>query len=82
MLRLQQRLNSIIKVRLLDDETIPVQENYLVADLSGLMVSKRQENEDSWADFNNRPLAKDYAQRFDELWQNAREDPNLKTLMI
>jgi hypothetical protein len=41
-----------------------------------------QEPELAWADYNNVPLAVDYSTRFDELWNHAEDDPNLRVLSL
>lgn len=83
LLTLQQRLSTAIKIRVLDDDVVTrLTENFLVADASGLLVFKRREPEDRWADFNNRPIAENYISQFDELWNVALEDPRLRRLVI
>lgn len=83
LLRLQQRLNSSIKLRALGDEhSISVDRNFLVADNCGVLVINRNEPSDCWADFNCKPLASEFAARFDEYWNIAEEDPNFRQMLI
>lgn len=82
VLMLQRRLSSAIQIRKLSDVTEAIDENYLVADGRALLCCSVREPELAWADYNNVPLAQDYATRFDQLWQHAVEDPNLRALQL
>lgn len=80
LLALQRRLSSAIRIRRVGAVTESLEENYLVADGRGLLCYSAREPAQAWADYNNAPLANEYEQRFDELWQHAAEDPNLRVL--
>ncbi len=83
ILELQQRLNSSIFLRALpEDQAGQVDEEFLVADNAGLLVSKRAEKNNHWADFSNRPTALNYILQFDLLWNQAREDSRLRRLSV
>jgi len=82
LLALRRRLNSAIQIRKISDITEPLRENYLVVDGRGLLCYSVQEPELAWADYNNVPLAVDYSTRFDELWNHAEDDPNLRVLSL
>ncbi len=83
LLSLAQRLSSAIKIRVIDKQLASqLTETFLVADKLGLMVLNRVEPEQRWADFNNVPVAKTYADQFEELWHSAHEDPRLRRLVI
>jgi hypothetical protein len=82
LLALQRRLSSAIQIRKIGHVTETIDENYLVADGCGLLCFSTREPEMAWADYNNVPLATDYTTRFDELWQHAVEDPNLRLLHL
>lgn len=83
LLELQQRLNSSIGLRALPEEQAgQVDEEFMVADNAGLIVSKRLEPGSHWADFSNRPSALNYILQFDLLWNQAQEDPRLRRLSL
>ncbi len=83
LLELQQRLNSSIHLRALpEDQAGLVEEEFLVADNAGLIVSKRNDPKAHWADFNNRPSALNYILQFDLLWNQSKEDPRLTRLSV
>lgn len=83
ILDLQQRLDSSILLRTLpEDQAGQVDEEFLVADNAGLLVSKRNDPGQHWADFSNRPSALNYILQFDMLWNQASEDPRLRRLSL
>lgn len=83
LLELQQRLSSSIFLRALpEDQAGQVDEEFLVADSAGLLVSKRSDTHNHWADFSNRPSALNYILQFDLLWNQASEDPKLRRLSL
>jgi predicted GNAT family N-acyltransferase len=82
LVSLAKRLSSAIRIRRLDMPDGSLAENYLVADGCGLLCQSLRDPDLAWADYNNRPLANDYAQQFDELWNHAHDDPNLRNLHL
>lgn len=82
LLELQHRLSSAVRLRRADCERADIRENFLVADDRGVLCYSLQEPEKAWADYNNRPLADDYAAQFDELWFRGIDDPELRLLHI
>lgn len=82
LLVLQRRLSSAVQIRRIGAITESIDENYLIADGCAVLCYSTREPEMCWADYNNAPLANDYASRFDELWQHATEDPNLRLLHL
>lgn len=82
LLAIQRRLSSAIQIRKVDELNELPSENYLVADGRGLLCYAVREPELAWADYNNVPLANEYTERFDELWNHANEDPNLRLLSL
>ena len=82
LLALQRRLSSAIQIRRIGAITESIDENYVIADGCALLCYSTLEQDICWSDYNNVPLANDYTSRFDELWQHAAEDPNLRLLHI
>lgn len=82
LLELQRRLSSNVRMRRADCAPTDLRENYLVADQRGILCYALREPEQAWADYNNQPLAMDYAAQFDELWGRAIDDPELRLLSL
>jgi predicted GNAT family N-acyltransferase len=82
LLELQRRLSSNVRMRRADCAPTDLRENYLVADQRGVLCYALREPEQAWADYNNQPLATDYAAQFDELWGHAIDDPELRLLHL
>jgi predicted GNAT family N-acyltransferase len=82
LVELQRRLPTHIKLRKITDRNSKPSENFLVADGIGLIVQSVHDPDIQWGNYNNRPLAEDYQKQFEELWQHAEEDPELRKLEI
>lgn len=82
LLELCRRLSTTLQIRRADCEPESISENFLVADERGVLCYSLREPEKAWADFNNRPLAEDYAAQFDELWHRGINDPELRLIHI
>lgn len=82
LLELCRRLSTTLRIRRTDCEPETIPENFMVADDRGVLCYALREPEKAWADFNNRPLAEDYAAQFDELWHRGIDDPELRLIHI
>lgn len=82
LLELQRRLSSKVHIRRADCDASDIRDNYLVADRSGVVCWPLREPEQAWTDYNNQPIANDYCAQFDELWERAVEDPQLRLLHL
>ena len=82
LIELCRRLSTTLRIRRANCEPEDIKENFLVADDRGVLCYSLREPEKAWADFNNRPLAEDYAAQFDELWHRAIDDPELRLLHV
>ncbi|MBB3046413.1 putative GNAT family N-acyltransferase [Litorivivens lipolytica] len=83
LLELQRRLSSAILLKVLPEEQAGQQdEEFVVADRCGLIVSSRRSPGTHWADFNNRPLAQNYSIQFDQLWNQAQDDIRFRRLSL
>ena len=82
LVALAKRLSSAIKIRKINAPNEVLPENYLIADGRGLLCLSLRETALSWADYNNKPLANEYTQTFDEMWNHAQEDPYLRVLHV
>src|SRR6185295_3784174 len=82
LLDLQRRLSSTILLRRVSCEPEDIRENYLLADDRGILCFPVREPERAWSDYNNRPIAEDYSTQFDELWNRAIDDPELRLLNL
>lgn len=82
LLHLARRLESSISLRCCHPDQADVTECWLLADQRGLLVYTPAQGRDSWADYNNRPLAQDRQEHFERLWAESREDPDLRQLSL
>ncbi len=82
LLMLQRRLSSAIALRKTGLAAYEIKDNLIIADRLGLLVQSIKEPGKAWGNFNNKPVAENYASQFDILWEQSREDPNLRTLSI
>lgn len=82
LLALQRRLSSSIRFRRPRNDPVDIRDNLIIADLSGILVQSIREPEAIRANFNNRPVAQNYIAQFDDLWERAEEDPELRQLEI
>lgn len=82
LLELCRRLSTTLQIRRADCGPETIKENFIVADDRGVLCYPVREPEKAWADFNNRPLADDYATQFDELWHRGINDPELRLIHI
>jgi predicted GNAT family N-acyltransferase len=82
LLELQRRLSSSIGLRRVSCEPEDIQENYLIADDRGILCYSLREPEQAWSDYNNGPIAENYRTQFDELWNRAVDDPELRLLIL
>jgi predicted GNAT family N-acyltransferase len=83
LIALYRRLPTSIQLRVVAEENSElINEGFMVADRSGVLVFALDNNQSAWADFNNRPLANQYTELFERYWQSAQEDPNLRALTL
>ena len=79
LLELQRRLSSTIKIKKVSAKPEEIEHYFLVCDGIAALHLTKSDDEKSWADYRNKPLAEDYQTQFDNLWQHAINDPNLRT---
>lgn len=82
LINLQRRLSSTIKVRRPRHEVMEMKDNLVIADQCGIICQSMQEPEKLWANYNNRPVAQTLIGQFDDWWERAIEDPELRQLEI
>lgn len=82
LLTLQRRLSPAVAIRRIDAERTDLKESFLIGDDCGLLVQSLRDGDTRWGNFNNRPLAQDYIAQFDDIWQHAIDDPELRRLEI
>ncbi len=82
LLNLQRRLSSIIKLRRISCEPHHVKDNMVLADQCGIIAQPIKDPDKVWANFNNKPVATTHIAIFDDLWEHAVEDRNLRQLDI
>ena len=82
LLELQRRLPTSIHIRKLHDPAHHVKDNLVIADNTAVISQSVKEPEICWGNFNNRPIAEDNTALFDDLWNHALEDSDLRRLEI
>lgn len=82
LLSLQRRLSSNILLRRTTALAHDIKDNLIIADQTGFISQSIKEPEKSWANYNNRPVTQSYISQFDDLWQRAQEDKDLRQLEI
>lgn len=78
LVQLQQRLSTAIELRMVNDSCEDVNNNFIIADSLGVICQSMREPELIWGNYNNRPIAEDFDNQFDRLWNQAKTDPNLR----
>lgn len=82
LLTLHHRLSSSIRIRRPRNDPHDISDNLILADRCGIVCQSIREPETVWANFNNRPIAQNYISQFDDLWERAIEDPELRQLRM
>jgi hypothetical protein len=75
---LAQRLSSYIELRVPAPEHREFNEAWLVADKEGYAHRRFSDRYEATCNFHDPRLAVHLTNRFDELWQRAQPDPNLR----
>lgn len=82
LVQLAQRLSSFVQVRVPAPEQREFNEAWLVADKDGYAHRRFSDRFEATANFHDPRLAVHLTNRFDELWQRASPDPNLRRLHL
>jgi predicted GNAT family N-acyltransferase len=80
LVNLQRRLPTSIFLRILPEGTREIPDNVVIADRIGVICQSSKDPDLIWANYNNRPIAEDHGVKFDELWQHAVVDNELRQL--
>ena len=82
LVELAQRLSSFIQIRVPAPEHREFNEAWLVADKLGYAHRRFSDRFEAMVNFHDPRLATHLTNRFDELWQRASPDPNLRRLHL
>lgn len=82
LLTLMHRLPSKIQIRLVPEEQLDEERTFLLVDESGILYLPKFHEYLGFADYDNRPLVKQFVGEFDSFWNRSREDPNLRRLSL
>ena len=82
LLDLTQKLSTFIEFRKVGAEHKDFNEAFLLADSSGVIHQRLSDRFDATANFNHRPDAQRLQRQFDEVWEKATPDPNLRRLSL
>lgn len=82
LLNLAQRLTTFIEIRTPGPDHLGLNEAMLIADGAGVIYRRLSDRFDGTANFNDKSLARELLQRFDEIWEKATIDSNLRRLYL
>lgn len=82
LLQLADQLSSFIQIRVPSPEYRDFNEAFLVADGTGYIHRQLADRYDGLGSFADRRRCIDLLRRFDEIWERAEPDPNLRRLGI
>lgn len=82
LVELAQRLSSYISIRVPAPEHKDFNEAWLVADATGFLHRRFSDRFEAAANFDDRRHATALVNRFDEIWQRAQPDANLRRLHL
>lgn len=82
LLSLQRKLPSKIHLRRCTAQLHDIKDSLILADQVGLINQSIKAPEKTSADFNNRPVTENYISIFDDFWEHAVVDNDLRQLSI
>jgi hypothetical protein len=82
LLDLAGKLPSFIELRVPSPENQNHNEAFMIADGVGYIHRPRADRYDGKANFHHPAVARELTRRFDELWQSAQLDPNLRKMVL
>ncbi|MGH8468082.1 MAG: hypothetical protein ACREX3_11155 [Gammaproteobacteria bacterium] len=82
LVELALRLSSFFELRSPSPEHRSCNESMLIADRKGYVHSPLSDRYEGVANFHAPDVAKELLRRFDDLWQTALPDPNLRRLSL
>ncbi len=82
LLALSRRLPSLVQLRKVDRKPEEFDEEFLLADYSGVLIKPLDEQREGAIFFNNRLKNKTLQHEFALLWQNSIDDPELRNLSL
>jgi predicted GNAT family N-acyltransferase len=81
LVALSQRLPSALPLRVLPSDFRPeLNELFLLADSSGILVYPESAPNTAWCSYHLPPTVKDYQERFDRMWERAEQARYLRRL--
>ncbi len=78
LVTLSQRLSSYIEMRVPTKEFDEYNAAFLIVDTAGVIYRTHSDRFDGTADFNDPRAAQDLGRQFEEMWQTAVPDANLR----
>lgn len=82
LVTLARRLNSFIELRVPDEEHQSYNSAYLIADRVGTLFRPVADRYEGTACFNDPREARGLTELFENMWESAEPDPNLRDLRI
>jgi predicted GNAT family N-acyltransferase len=81
-LELQRRLTEKINIRRISCEPHLLKNNLIIADRAGFICQSIKDPEKIWGNFNNIPTTTNHIKEFDDLWDRAINDKDLRQLSL
>lgn len=82
LIELARKLSSFIQIRRLGEDDRQIMEAWLISDETGLLFRPIAERYEGFYDYNDPAQAREKLRGFNEVWERAQIDPELKRLHI
>ena len=82
LIELARRLSSFIEIRRLGEDHKDYNEAFLLADGTGVIYRGQANRFEGWASYHQPLKARELQKMFDEAWEQAIVDPNMRRLHI
>lgn len=82
LINLARTLSSFIDIRVPGEEHMDFNEMLFVADTTGYIHRLYSERFDATVNFNDKRVSKHLIQQFDEIWEKASQDTNLRQITL
>ena len=82
LIELARRLSSFMEIRRLSDDYKDYNEAYLIADRTGVVHRSQADRFEAWASYHQPLRARELLKTFEDAWEHAIVDPNMRRLHL
>ncbi|ARN75795.1 GNAT family N-acetyltransferase [Oceanicoccus sagamiensis] len=82
LLTLQRRLSSNILIRKTTASPHDIKHNLIITDQCAMICQSMKDPDKIWGNYHNHPVVQSYIEQYDDLWERAKEDKDLRQLEI